>query len=276
SGADLANLCNEAALIAARNNHTEVNRQDFLDSIDRIIGGLERRSKIIAPKEKKTIAYHEAGHATVSWMLPNANPLLKVTIIPRGRALGAAWYTPEERQIINTDQMMDEMAATLGGRAAEEIINGKISTGAQNDLEKVTKQAYAMVSYYGMSEKIGNLSYYDSSGQNEYNFGKPYSEKTAELLDSEAKNFIDKAHETALNVLRENMDGFTKLAKLLLEKEVIFQDDLVKIFGKRQAIDSAKEIELLAEKREKEKIKDLQGELINNNDSIESNISYDI
>ena len=208
-------------------------RQDFLDAIDRIVGGLERRSKIISPAEKRTIAYHEAGHATVSWWLPNANPLLKVTIIPRGNALGAAWYLPEERQITTTEQMMDEMAATLGGRAAEEIINGKISTGAMNDLEKVTKQAYAMVTYFGMSDKVGNISFYDSSGNSGYNLSKPYSEKTAELIDAEAKGFIDSAHATALKVLREHMDGFTRLAEMLLEREVIFTDDLVKIFGER-------------------------------------------
>ena len=235
SGADIANVCNEAALIAARKNKTAIDKQDFLDAIDRIVGGLERRSKIISPEEKRTIAFHEAGHATVSWMLPNANPLLKVTIIPRGSALGAAWYLPEERQVTTTEQMMDEMAATLGGRAAEEIINNRISTGAMNDLEKVTKQAYAMVTYFGMSDKVGNISFYDSSGNQGYNLGKPYSEKTAELIDAEAKEFIDKAHRTALEVLKANMDGFIKLAELLLEKEVIFSEDLERIFGERKA-----------------------------------------
>lgn len=234
SGADIANVCNEAALIAARNNKKAVDRKDFMDAIDRIVAGLERRSKIISPEEKRTIAFHEAGHATVSWMLPHANPLLKVTIIPRGSSLGAAWYLPEERQITTTEQMMDEMAATLGGRAAEEIVNGKISTGAMNDLEKVTKQAYAMVTYFGMSDKVGNVSFYDSSGNSGYNLSKPYSEKTAELIDSEARQFIDKAHDTALEVLRNNMEGFTRLAELLLEKEVIFTEDLVKIFGERK------------------------------------------
>ncbi len=234
SGADIANVCNEAALIAARKNKPAIDRQDFLDAIDRIVGGLERKSKIISPEEKRTIAFHEAGHATVSWMLPHANPLLKVTIIPRGNALGAAWYLPEERQITTTEQMMDEMAATLGGRAAEEIINGRISTGAMNDLEKVTKQAYAMVTYFGMSEKVGNISFYDSTGQSGYSIGKPYSEKTAELIDREAKDFIDSAHATALEVLKANMKGFTELAELLLEKEVIFSDDLVRIFGERK------------------------------------------
>jgi len=231
SGADIANVCNEAALMAARNNRTAVGRQDFLDAIDRIVGGLERKSKIISPEEKKTIAYHEAGHATVSWVLPNANPLLKVTIIPRGQALGAAWYLPEERQITTTEQMMDEMAATLGGRAAEEIINGKISTGAMNDLEKVTKQAYAMVTYFGMSEKVGNISFYNANDG--YTFAKPYSEKTAELIDSEARKFIDSAHATALRLLEEHKDGFVRLAEMLLEREVIFSDDLEKIFGPR-------------------------------------------
>lgn len=233
SGADIANVCNEAALIAARNNKEFIEKQDFLDAVDRIIGGLERRSKIISPEEKRTIAFHEAGHATVSWMLPHANPLLKVTIIPRGRALGAAWYLPEERQITTTEQMMDEMAATLGGRVAEEIINGKISTGALSDLEKITKQAYAMVSYLGMSKEVGNISFYDSSESAGFNLGKPYSEKTAELIDSEVKKFIEEAHKMARKVLTENREGFTKLAELLLEKEVIFAEDLEIIFGKR-------------------------------------------
>lgn len=234
SGADIANVCNEAALIAARKDRKAIGKQDFLDAIDRIVGGLERKSKIISPNEKRTIAFHEAGHATVSWLLPNANPLLKVTIIPRGNALGAAWYLPEERQITTTEQMMDELAATLGGRAAEEIINGRISTGAMNDLEKVTKQAYAMVTYFGMSDKVGNVSFYDSSGNSGYNLSKPYSEKTAELIDTEAKALIDKAHSKAIEVLRENIDGFTRLAELLLEREVIFSEDLEKIFGERK------------------------------------------
>lgn len=233
SGADIANVCNEAALIAARNNKAAIDKQDFLDAIDRIVGGLERKSKIITDNEKRTIAYHEAGHATVSWLLPNANPLLKVTIIPRGKALGAAWYLPEERQITTTEQMMDEMASTLGGRAAEEIINGKISTGALSDLEKVTKQSYAMVAFYGMSEKVGHLSYYDSTGGNGLTFEKPYSQKTSELIDSEVKALIDRAHKKALEVLNKNVEGFTKLAELLLEREVIFSEDLEKIFGPR-------------------------------------------
>ena len=234
SGADIANVCNEAALIAARRNKEFVDKQDFLDAIDRIVGGLEKRSKIITPQEKRTIAFHEAGHATVSWLLPNAHPLLKVTIIPRGKALGAAWYLPEERQITTTEQMMDEMAATMGGRAAEEIINGKISTGALSDLEKVTKQAYAMVSYFGMSKKIGNVSFYDSQ-ESGYNFNKPYSEKTAELIDQEAKSLIESAHAKALEILNEYKPQFTELAELLLSREVIFTEDLEKIFGPRQS-----------------------------------------
>ena len=234
SGADIANVCNEAALIAARGNKNVVEKQDFLDAIDRIVGGLERKSKIITPEEKNTIAHHEAGHATVSWLLPNANPLLKVTIIPRGQSLGAAWYLPEERQLTTTEQMMDEMAATIGGRVAEEIVNGRISTGALSDLEKLTKQAYAMVTYFGMSEKVGNLSYYDSTGSREMAFSKPYSEKTAELIDDEVKRLIEEAHATALRVLTENREGFEKLARLLLDREVVFSEDLEAIFGPRK------------------------------------------
>ncbi len=233
SGADIANVCNEAALIAARKNKDSIDKQDFLDAVDRIIGGLERKSKIISPEEKRTIAFHEAGHATVSWMLPNANPLLKVTIIPRGRSLGAAWYLPEERQITTTEQMMDEMAATLGGRAAEEIINGKISTGALSDLEKITKQSYAMVAYLGMSDEVGNISFYDSTESSGFTMSKPYSEKTAELIDKEARKFVDQAYEMAKKVLNENKEGFINLAEQLLEKEVIFSEDLETIFGKR-------------------------------------------
>ena len=235
SGADIANVCNEAALIAARNNKKFVEKQDFLDAIDRIVGGLEKRSKIIPPAEKRTIAFHEAGHATVSWLLPNANPLLKVTIIPRGKALGAAWYLPEERQITTREQMMEEMAATIGGRVAEEIINGRISTGALSDLEKITKQAYAMVSYFGMSDKVGHISFYDS--QDGYGFSKPYSEKTAELIDNEAKELIDAAHKKAHEVLEANIEGLTKLANLLLEREVIFTEDMENIFGPRKPKD---------------------------------------
>ena len=233
SGADIANVCNEAALIAARKNKEYVEKQDFLDAVDRIVGGLEKRSKIISPAEKRTIAFHEAGHATVSWILPNANPLLKVTIIPRGRSLGAAWYLPEERQLTTTEQMMDEMASTMGGRAAEEIINNKVSTGALSDLEKATKQAYAMVAYLGMSKEIGNVSFFDSSDSAGYSFSKPYSDKTAELIDTEAKKLIDNAYDIAKRILNKNMEGFTKLAELLLEREVIFSEDLETIFGKR-------------------------------------------
>ncbi|MBE9467012.1 MAG: ATP-dependent zinc metalloprotease FtsH [Bacteroidetes bacterium] len=233
SGADIANVCNEAALIAARQDKKIVGRQDFLDAVDRIIGGLEKKNKIISPDEKKTIAYHEAGHATISWLLEHANPLVKVTIIPRGAALGAAWYLPEERQITTTEQILDEMCAALGGRVSEEITFGKISTGALNDLEKITKQAYAMISYYGMSKKIGNLSFYDSSGQSDYSFSKPYSEKTAELIDKEANLIIEKQYKRAYDVLTKNKDGLKKLAELLLEKEVIFSENLEEIFGKR-------------------------------------------
>lgn len=241
SGADIANVCNEAALIAARNNKNAVDRQDFLDAIDRIIAGLEKKSKIISIEEKRTIAYHEAGHATVSWLLEHANPLLKVTIIPRGRSLGAAWYLPEERQITTTEQMMDEMSSALGGRASEELTFAKISTGAISDLEKVTKQAYAMVAYFGMSEKIGNMSYYDSSGQ-DMMFAKPYSEKTAELLDSEAKKIIDNAYKLAKKVLTEHSEGLKQVAELLLEKEVIFSEDLERILGRRKSMARLEEL----------------------------------
>lgn len=234
SGADIANVCNEAALIAARKNKTKVERQDFLDAIDRIIGGLEKKNKIISPNEKKTIAYHEAGHATISWMLEHANPLVKVTIIPRGRSLGAAWYLPEERQITTTEQMLDEMCSALGGRAAEEVVFDKISTGALNDLERVTKQAYAMVSYFGMSDKIGNMSFYDSTGQSEYAFVKPFSEKTSETIDAEAAKLIEETYQRAKQVLIDNRAGLDSLATILLEKEVLFSEDLERIFGKRQ------------------------------------------
>ncbi len=234
SGADIANVCNEAALIAARGNKKSVGRQDFLDAVDRIIGGLEKKNKIITMEEKRTIAFHEAGHATTSWLLEHANPLVKVTIIPRGKALGAAWYLPEERQITTTEQLLDEMCSALGGRASEEINFSKISTGALNDLERVTKQAYAMVSYFGMSDKVGNLSFYDSTGQGEYAFNKPYSEKTAEVIDEEVNRIIEEQYERAKKTLRENIDGLTKLANQLLEKEVIFSEDLEKIFGPRE------------------------------------------
>ncbi len=233
SGADIANVCNESALIAARRNREAVTKQDFLDAVDRIIGGLEKKNKIISQEEKKTIAFHEAGHATISWLLEHAHPLVKVTIVPRGKALGAAWYLPEERSITTKDQLLDEMASALGGRAAEELIFGKISSGAQNDLEKVTKQAYAMVSIFGMSEKVGNVSFYDSTGQSDYTFTKPYSEKTAELIDEEVKILIDSQYERAKEVLKDNAEGHAKLANLLLEREVIFSEDLEEIFGKR-------------------------------------------
>ncbi|NBC82816.1 MAG: ATP-dependent zinc metalloprotease FtsH [Bacteroidetes bacterium] len=233
SGADIANVCNEAALIAARKNKTVVEKQDFLDSIDRIVGGLERKNKIITAKEKRAIAFHEAGHATVSWFLEYANPLVKVTIIPRGKSLGAAWYLPEERQISTTEQMLDEMCATLGGRASEDIVFGQISTGALNDLERVTKQAHAMVAYFGLSKALGNKSYYDSSGQNEYSFTKPYSEKTAEQIDKEVDTIIAEQYKRAKEILTKNQKGLAKLADKLLEKEVIFREDLVDIFGER-------------------------------------------
>ncbi len=234
SGADIANVCNESALIAARRNKKVVQRQDFLDAVDRIVGGLEKKNKIITVDEKKTIAYHEAGHATVSWMLEHASPLVKVTIIPRGKSLGAAWYLPEERQITTRDQLLEEMTATLGGRAAEQITFGKLSTGALNDLERVTKQAYAMVTYFGLSEKLGHISFYDSTGQNDYSFQRPYSDRTAELIDDEAKKIIDEQYKHALAILKENKAGLEQLAQQLLEKEVIFTEDLEKIFGKRK------------------------------------------
>ena len=232
SGADIANVCNEAALIAARNGKKAVDKQDFLDAVDRIIGGLEKKNKIITPSEKKAVAFHEAGHATVSWMLEHAAPLVKVTIVPRGRSLGAAWYLPEERLIVRPEQMLDEMCAALGGRAAEKVIFDKISTGALSDLEKVTKQARAMVTIYGLSDKIGNLTYYDS-GQSEYGFTKPYSEQTAELIDKEISDIIEKQYQRAIKLLEENKDKLTELAEVLLEKEVIFKDNLEKIFGQR-------------------------------------------
>ena len=233
SGADIANVCNEAALIAARKGNKSVNKQDFLDAVDRIIGGLEKKNKIITPDEKRAVAFHEAGHATISWMLEHAAPLVKVTIVPRGRSLGAAWYLPEERLIVRTEQMLDEMCAALGGRAAEKVIFDKISTGALSDLEKVTKQARAMVTVYGLSEKVGNLTYYDSSGQSEYGFSKPYSEKTAELIDEEISVIIEEQYARAIKILEENKDKLTELAEELLEKEVIFKDNLERIFGKR-------------------------------------------
>lgn len=249
SGADIANVCNEAALIAARNDKKEIDKQDFLDAVDRIIGGLEKKNKIISETEKRTIAYHEAGHATVSWLLEYANPLLKVTIIPRGKALGAAWYLPEERSITTKEQLLDEMCATLGGRASEEINFGKVSTGALNDLERVTKQAIAMVSFYGMSSDIGNLSYYNST--DDYGFTKPYSDKTAEKIDADVKAMVEEQYERAKEVLRNNMEGLTQLAETLLEKEVIFSDDLERIFGKRKGENKA--LDAINEAKEQEK-----------------------
>ena len=233
SGADIANVCNEAALIAARYDKKTVEKQDFLDAVDRIVGGLEKKNKIISPKEKEAIAFHEAGHATVSWMLEHAAPLVKVTIVPRGKSLGAAWYLPEERQLVKPNQMLDEMCATLGGRAAEKVIFNEISTGALNDLEKVTKQARAMVTVYGLNEKIGNLTYYDSSSGNEYGFTKPYSEKTAELIDEEISKMIEEQYQRAISILIKHKDKLTELATVLLDKEVIFKDNLQKIFGDR-------------------------------------------
>ena len=233
SGADIANVCNEAALTAARRDKAAIDKQDFLDAVDRIIGGLERKSKIITPEEKKSIAHHEAGHATVSWLLPHANPLFKVTIVPRGQALGAAWYLPEERQLVTREQMHDEMCSLIAGRVAEEIVNGQPSTGALNDLERLTKMAYGMVTYYGMSEKVGNMSYYDSTGTRGYDLTKPYSEKTAELIDNEVKELVQMIHDKTMQILTDNREGFMQLAALLLEKEVIFADDLERIFGPR-------------------------------------------
>ena len=233
SGADIANVCNEAALIAARNGKKAVDKQDFLDAVDRIVGGLEKKNKIITPSEKRAVAFHEAGHATVSWMLEHAAPLVKVTIVPRGKSLGAAWYLPEERLIVRPQQMLDEMCAALGGRAAEKVIFNEISTGALSDLEKVTKQARAMVTIYGLSDKVGNLTYYDSSGQSEYGFTKPYSEQTAELIDKEISDIIEKQYKRAIELLELHKDKLTELAEVLLDKEVIFKDNLEKIFGKR-------------------------------------------
>jgi cell division protease FtsH len=241
SGADIANVCNEAALIAARNKKKFVQKEDFMSAVDRIVGGLEKKNKIITQDEKKTIAIHEAGHATLSWFLEHANPLVKVTIVPRGKALGAAWYLPEERQITTKEQMLDEMCALLGGRAAEELFVGQISSGAMNDLERVTKQAYAMVTYMGMSDKLPNLSYYDSSGQ-EFAFSKPYSEDTAELIDSEVKAMIAEQYERAKQILSDKTEGHKQLSQILLEKEIIYAEDLEHVFGKRQWISRAQEI----------------------------------
>jgi cell division protease FtsH len=239
-------VCNEAALIAARHDKKAIDKEDFLAAVDRIIGGLEKKSKVITPAEKRTIAYHEAGHATVSWLLEHANPLVKVTIIPRGRALGAAWYLPEERQITTTEQLMHEMASLLAGRASELLTFGEISTGALNDLERATKMSYAMVSYYGMSDKVGNRSYYDSTGQSDFSMTKPYSEQTSVMIDGEVKELIDKAFEMATTILTENREGLATLAELLLEREVVFADDLERIYGKRK-----KQLEAEAEEQRK-------------------------
>jgi AFG3 family protein len=263
SGADIANMCNEAALIAARGDKKSIHHQDFLDAVDRIVGGLEKKNKVITPKEKKTIAFHEAGHATVSWMLEHAAPLVKVTIVPRGQSLGAAWYLPAERMIVQTEQMLDEMCATLGGRAAEKIIFNKISTGALSDLEKVTKQARAMVTVYGLNEKVGNLTYYDSSGNDA--FVKPYSENTAKTIDEEISKMIELQYQRAIDILDNNKEKLTVLAELLLEKEVIFKDDLIKIFGVRPFEEESTDISEAKEKNpktmvEEEEIKDIKEE----------------
>ncbi len=233
SGADIANVCNEAALIAARNDKSAVDKQDFLDAVDRIVGGLEKKNKIVTPEEKHAIAVHEAGHATVSWMLEHAAPLIKVTIVPRGQSLGAAWYLPEERLIVRPEQMLDEMCATMGGRAAEKVVFNKISTGALSDLEKVTRQARAMVTIYGLNDKLGNITYYDSTGQSEYTLSKPYSEDTAQIIDKEISNLIENEYKRAIKILEDNKDKLEQLAAILIEKEVIFKDDLETIFGKR-------------------------------------------
>ena len=247
SGADIANVCNEAALIAARNGKKFVQKEDFMNAVDRIVGGLEKRSKITTEEERKCIANHEAGHATLSWLLEHANPLVKVTIVPRGKALGAAWYLPEERQITTRGQLQDEMCATLGGRAAEELVLGKISTGASNDLERVTKQAYAMVVYFGMSDKLPNLNYYDSTGQ-DWGFTKPYSEETAKLIDTEVQKIINEQYDRAKRILSENKEGHSKLAQVLLDREVIYSEDVEHIFGKRAWISRSQEILELQEK----------------------------
>lgn len=250
SGADIANVCNEAALVAARKDKKVIEKQDFLDAVDRIVGGLEKKSKIITPEEKEIIAYHESGHATVSWLLEHSSPLVKVTIVPRGRSLGAAWYLPEERQLTSKEQMLDEMCATMGGRAAEEVVFGRITTGALSDLEKVTKQARAMVSVYGLNERLGNITYYDSSGQNEYQFDKPYSERTAEIIDEEISKLIEGQYDRAKDLLRGNRDKLEALAKELLSKEVIFRDNLVAIFGERIWMSREDRLAALAESTE--------------------------
>ena len=247
SGADIANVCNEAALIAARNGKKFVQKEDFMNAVDRIVGGLEKRTKITTADERQCIANHEAGHATLSWLLEHANPLVKVTIVPRGKALGAAWYLPEERQITTREQLLDEMCATLGGRAAEELFLGKISTGASNDLERVTKQAYAMVVYFGMSDRLPNLNYYDSSGQ-DWGFTKPYSEETARMIDQEVQAIINEQYKRAKSILKEHTSGHNMLAQVLLEREVIYTEDVEHIFGKRAWVSRSEEILELQEK----------------------------
>ena len=250
SGADIANVCNEAALIAARKNKKSVGKQDFLDAVDRIVGGLEKKNKIITPGEKRTIAFHEAGHAMTSWFLEHAAPLVKVTIVPRGQSLGAAWYLPEERMIVRTEQMLDEMCATLGGRAAEKVVFNKISTGALSDLEKVTRQAKAMVTVYGLNEELGNITYYDSTGQSDYNFSKPYSEDTAQKIDKEISKLIEGQYDRAIKLVKDNEDKLTTLAERLLEKEVLFKDDLLNILGERPFDKKDTEVNFEKEKKD--------------------------
>ena len=277
SGADIANVCNEAALMAARRNKESIEKQDFLDAIDRIVGGLEKKNKVITDSEKKVIAFHEAGHATTSWLLEFAHPLVKVTIVPRGKALGAAWYLPNERQITTKEQMYHEMIATLGGRAAEQLIFGHISTGALSDLEKVTKQAMAMVAYYGLDERIGNRSYYDSTGQQDYALTKPFSEKTAEIIDEQVSKLIESAYQEALRILGDNLDGLTQLANKLIDKEVVFGDDLEMIFGKRpwvkEEIDFPKESQKTTDDGQQI---DSDNETSDNNDNVSDESLKDI
>ncbi|MBS7292567.1 MAG: cell division protein FtsH, partial [Bacteroidales bacterium] len=241
SGADIANVCNEAALPAARKDKKEIDRQDFLDAVDRIVGGLERKGSIMTPAEKKTTAYHEAGHATVGWLLPYSDPVFKVSLIPRGDALGLTWYLPDERKILSRSYLMDKMCALIGGRVAEEIINGEPATGALNDLERLTRMAYNMVQYYGMSEKVGEISFYDSTGSRGYDLSKPYSEKTAELMDQEVKDLVNEIHDRTLRILTEHKEGFVQMARLLLEKEVIFAEDIERILGPKVKPDEAAE-----------------------------------
>lgn len=264
SGADIANVCNEAALIAARKGKSFVQKEDFMNAVDRIVGGLEKRSCIMTEEERKSIATHEAGHATLSWLLEHANPLVKVTIVPRGKALGAAWYLPEERQITTKEQLQDEMCATLGGRAAEELFLGKISTGAANDLERVTKQAYAMVVYFGMSQRLPNLNYYDSTGQ-DWGFTKPYSEETAKLIDNEVQQIIDEQYDRAKEILSKHAEGHHQLAQVLLEREVIYSEDVEHIFGKRKWLSRSQEILQLQEKAN-EKAEEEKAKAEDNND----------